>query len=155
MFDENGITKRIISEENYNFLIYCKNNDGEIDKIQEYIKKQNWNYGYLTYEQLYTYLINVILEVCNTNQITNILTNEIKECFKHKQFKNWPNMLPIDYEDLCKMLIVKLLLLPVRKNINGESVDLYLIEKNGEIMTINNYNHFNKTENKNIRQKEL
>lgn len=128
---------KVISEYSYNIMKICKANGVNIENLlQEYIKEVYWNSSYLTYPELYCNLIKVILEICSEKEIKNILIYDIHECFKNKIYESGKlKDLPINHEDLCKMLINKLTFIQVREN----DEDLFLVKTKTSVMTIDDY----------------
>ena len=137
IFFESGIVQTVIKEETYQIMMICKDSGGNIDLIEEYIKKIYLNTQHLPYKDLYIILSRTIIDACNKEQIEQILTIDINDAFKRKLSENFPNNMPLDYKDLCKMLIIKLTLLKVR----DEHTDLFLIDINNLIMTMDDYDN--------------
>lgn len=125
---------KVISEYAYNVMIICKQKG--IKELQEYIMEVYCNSSYLTYPELYNNLIDVVLEICSENEIKCILLYDIPERFKNKVYESGKfTSLPIDYEDLCKVLITKLTFIKVKEN--GKY--LFAIKTNDSIMSIDEY----------------
>lgn len=139
------VVQKVISPETYDILLICKQGNGDLtQKIQDYILEQYLNIDYLTSNQLYNFLLNKIFELLDENQIKNILSFGIDNCFKYKAIKNDLKYSPIDHADLVEMLISTIQLLPFRKTIDNKYVDLFLIDKNGVLMSCDEYAKVNK-----------
>ncbi len=135
---------KVISEYAYNIMRICKlNGCDRIKNLQEYIKEIYWNSSYLTYPELYSNLLGVVLEICSEHEIKCILQYDIPERFRNKVYESGKfDSLPIDYEDLCKVLITKLTFIRVKEN----DEYLFSVKTKNSIMTIDDYENSSNNE---------
>lgn len=138
MYVKKGIPQKIIKEYSYKIMLLCKSTN-DITEIQDFIKDEYINYAYLNPRQLYNNLLNVVLDVCNLQEIEGILRNEIGECINNKNLLNLLEPEKIDFRDLCTMLIRKLTRLKVREKYEDEYIDRYLIDINGQLINSSEY----------------
>lgn len=148
LYMEKNVIQRVISEEACDVMLICKeNNENIVNELQKYIKDVYDNFSYLSYPQLYSYLIKITIELCNSDQINSILTGDIPRYYDFKLIKNNLNMknTKLDYEDLCQILINKLMLLQVRENVDGEYIDLFLVDMSGKLESLSDYINISKS----------
>jgi hypothetical protein len=121
-----------------------------MDILQELLKEELAREENLSYEKLYSWLIETILDVCSINQIENILRFDIKELLKKienyqlaeyfngKRKKGNIINFALSYEELCKMLINKLSnLKTIKKLSDNNKVDLFIIcTDDGKLISI-------------------
>lgn len=153
MYIKDGVIQKVISEYSYNIITICKKIDVDIvASLQDYIKEVYLNYSYLTSAELYSNLSRVIIEVCSQNQIEAILTENIPNCFSEFQINSFAQKTSISYDDLCNMLINRLIFLQVRTTVGGESVDLFYIDVSGRVMSMTEYDEEVMPNNKDINK---
>lgn len=138
MYVRNGIPQKIIKEYSYKLMLLCKRTN-DVNEIQDFIKGEFLNYAYLNPKQLYNHLLNVVLDICNLQEIEAILKNEIGECINNKRRLNFFESDKIDYRDLCAMLITKLTSLKVREKYEDKYIDRYLIDISGQLINSSEY----------------
>lgn len=121
---------------------YCKTinqteNRHPLDVVTEYLTTEAVLVNELSDRDLYYWLIKAITDVLTINQINNFIQYDLRELFDKNTFERKE----INYRSVCEMLVQKLHSLQVRKSVDDELVDLYVIfDEDGKGMSIDEAN---------------
>ena len=129
--------KMIASSKGYCKTISQDDNYRPIDVVREYITKEASLLKEISDKDLYYWLIDVILDVCNETQLNNILKIDLKDLLDKNLFEKKE----VNYTSVCEMLVTKLYSLKVRESKDSEITDLFIIfDEDGKGMSIDEAN---------------
>lgn len=137
-----GYVQKIISLHTWKMIAaskgYCKTIEQSQDiepltVIREYLKNEYLgDEEYLSFEYLYNFLLQAVLEACSERQIANLLTFDLRQKMLENKYTKKGSSL--SYEDLCNMLCKRLTSLQVRETKGNKTTDLFVIYKDGGSM---------------------
>ncbi len=144
IYIQNGVIQKPISLHAWKMMAACKGycktikqyEKPAIEVVQEYLKTEFLeNDCDLSHRNLYDFLLSAVFEICDENQIRNILLLDIPECFR--LVAAFEKNLELSYNDLCTVLIKKLSLLKIKTTKEDQTVDLFIIAKDdGQLITM-------------------
>lgn len=129
--------KMIAASKGYCKTINQSENRHPLDVVTEYLTTEAVLVNELSDRDLYYWLIKAITDVLTINQINNFIQYDLRELFDKNTFERKE----INYRSVCEMLVQKLHSLQVRKSVDDELVDLYVIfDEDGKGMSIDEAN---------------